>query len=100
LSGAVKSAWQQVSEVRSLIYSVCEEFGFHEASAMIKLHGGRANAWRGDREQGQAEITEAIEKLNSVGSFVLSSGWGLILLAQVQLNRKITRRRVPASSKD
>jgi len=85
LSCAVRGAWQQVSEWVSSIYATCEEFGFHEIAASAKLLGGRAKLWRGEKSLGLAEMTEGIEELNSLGSFLFSSVWGLVLLAEGQI---------------
>jgi tetratricopeptide (TPR) repeat protein len=84
LSCVIRGAWQQLSELHSLIYSICEEFGFYEGTTVAKLFGGRANFGRGEKERGLAEITEAIGELNSQGN-LLFSVWGFVLLAEVQI---------------
>jgi len=82
---AVRGEWQQVSEMLSLINPTCEELGYQEGAAIAKLFGGRAHFCRGEKDRGLSEMTEAIEEFNSIGSFLLSSVWGVTLLAEVQI---------------
>jgi tetratricopeptide (TPR) repeat protein len=84
LSCVISGAWQQLSEMHSLIYSICEEFGFYEGTTVAKLFGGRANFGRGEKERGLAEITEAIGELKSQGN-LLFSVWGFVLLVEAQI---------------
>src|SRR5262245_30505229 len=68
----------------SLINPTCEELGFQEGAAVAKLFGGRANFFLGKKEQGLAQITEAIGELNSGGN-VLFSVWAFVLLSEAQI---------------
>jgi len=43
LSFTIRGAWQQVAEMLSRVYSICE-FGFNEGKAVAKLFGGRATS--------------------------------------------------------
>jgi class 3 adenylate cyclase/tetratricopeptide (TPR) repeat protein len=83
-SWAVMGAWPQVSEMLSLINPTCEELGYQEGAAVTKLFGGGADFWCGKKEQGLAQITEAIGELNSGGN-LLFSVWAFVLLSEAQI---------------
>ena len=61
----------------------CEEHGLYEVSGWACQFSGWCDFWRGERTQGIAKMTEAIEKLNWVNSF-LWLPWRLIVLGEMK----------------
>jgi class 3 adenylate cyclase/tetratricopeptide (TPR) repeat protein len=61
----------------------CEEHGINELAGWASHWSGWCDFWRGDRTQGIAKMTEAIEKLNAVNSFLMLP-WRLIVLGEMK----------------
>src|SRR6266404_6363552 len=63
---------------------ICEEYGFHEASAILTHVAGWVRFWQGERARGIAEMKDATEKLPALGSLI-AQGWRLALLAEARV---------------
>jgi tetratricopeptide (TPR) repeat protein len=61
----------------------CEEHGLYEVAGWAAQFSGWFDFWRGERTEGIAKMTEAIEKLNAANSFNMLP-WRLILLAEMK----------------
>jgi tetratricopeptide (TPR) repeat protein len=72
------------SEILIRARQICEEYGFHEIGGLVKQMDGWARFWQGERAFGIAEINQAIEDLNAVGSLSLTP-WRLAGLAEMEL---------------
>src|SRR5262249_41128052 len=60
----------------------CEEHGLYEVAGWAAQFSGWFDFWRGERTEGIAKMTEAIEKLNALNSFIMSP-WRLIQLGEM-----------------
>jgi len=61
----------------------CEEHGLYEVAGWAAQFSGWFDFWRGERTEGIAKMTEAIEKLNALNSFIMSP-WRLIQLGEMK----------------
>jgi tetratricopeptide (TPR) repeat protein len=75
---------EQASECLIPARLLSDEYGLHEIVGWVKQLDGWSHFWQGERALGLAEMKEAIEILNSVGSLITSS-WRLGLLAEMQV---------------
>jgi hypothetical protein len=62
---------------------IARNSAFTNSPAGRASSGGWCDFWRGERTQGIAKMTEAMEKLNAVNSF-LSLPWRLIVLGEMK----------------
>jgi len=88
--GLIMTGWiQQTRGDPSAVYEHVrvsqgfEEYGFYEMSGWVSHFDGWCTFWRGDRTQGIAKMTEAIEKLGAVNSLNMLP-WRLILLGEMK----------------
>jgi len=90
--GLMVASWQRslrgdpeaTSECLIQARQICDEYGLHEVAGLVKQLDGWSHFWRGERALGIAEMNEAIQDLNAVGSFN-QSPLRLVLLAEMQL---------------
>src|SRR5262249_14485411 len=63
---------------------ICDEYGFHEVAGWVKQFDGWSQFWLGKRALGLAHMENAIQTLNTFGSFTMSPH-RFVLLAEMHL---------------